>query len=148
MKVSNKTAMPKVDEIKRKWFVVDAADQTLGRFASRVAFILKGKNKPYYAPHMDCGDHVVIINAEKINVTGKKTKLKEYIHNTTFPGGQRRKTFEEMLRTKPERILYLAVHGMLPKNSLGAVMIKKLKVYAGEKHPHGAQNPEVLKIQL
>ncbi len=146
MKVSNKTLMPKADQIKQKWFVVDAADQTLGRFASRVASILKGKNKAYYAPHMDCGDFVVVVNADKVRLTGKKTKIKEYIHNTMYPGGQRITKFEDMIRTKPERVVYLAVHGMLPKNTLGAKMIKKLKIYAGEKHPHSAQNPETLKF--
>ena len=146
MKVSNKTLMPKADQIKQKWFVVDAADQTLGRFASRVASILKGKNKAYYAPHMDCGDFVVVVNADKVRLTGKKTKIKEYIHNTMYPGGQRITKFEDMIRTKPERVVYLAVHGMLPKNTLGANMIKKLKIYAGEKHPHSAQNPETLKF--
>lgn len=146
MKVSNKTLMPKADQIKQKWFVVDAADQTLGRFASRVASILKGKNKAYYAPHVDCGDFVVVVNADKVRLTGKKTKIKEYIHNTMYPGGQRITKFEDMIRTKPERVVYLAVHGMLPKNTLGANMIKKLKIYAGEKHPHSAQNPEALKF--
>lgn len=146
MKVSNKTLMPKADQIKQKWFVVDAADQTLGRFASRVASILKGKNKAYYAPHMDCGDFVVVVNADKVRLTGKKTKIKEYIHNTMYPGGQRITKFEDMIRTKPERVVYLAVHGMLPKNTLGAKMIKKLKIYTGEKHPHSAQNPETLKF--
>jgi len=146
VKVSNKTLMPKADQIKQKWFVVDAADQTLGRFASRVASILKGKNKAYYAPHMDCGDFVVVVNADKVRLTGKKTKIKEYIHNTMYPGGQRITKFEDMIRTKPERVVYLAVHGMLPKNTLGAKMIKKLKIYAGEKHPHSAQNPETLKF--
>ena len=146
MKVSNKTLMPKADQIKQKWFVVDAADQTLGRFASRVASILKGKNKAYYAPHVDCGDFVVVVNADKVRLTGKKTKIKEYIHNTMYPGGQRITKFEDMIRTKPERVVYLAVHGMLPKNTLGAKMIKKLKIYAGEKHPHSAQNPEALKF--
>ncbi|HNE85323.1 MAG TPA: 50S ribosomal protein L13 [bacterium] len=138
--------MPKADQIKQKWFVVDAADQTLGRFASRVASILKGKNKAYYAPHVDCGDFVVVVNADKVRLTGKKTKIKEYIHNTMYPGGQRITKFEDMIRTKPERVVYLAVHGMLPKNTLGAKMIKKLKIYAGEKHPHSAQNPETLKF--
>lgn len=146
MKVSNKTAMPTEERIQRRWFVVDAAEQTLGRFASRVAWVLKGKNKAYYAPHMDCGDFVVVINADKVRLTGKKTKIKEYVHNTMYPGGQRVTKFEDLIRSKPERIVYLAVHGMLPKNSLGARMIKKLKIYKGEKHPHQAQNPETMKF--
>jgi large subunit ribosomal protein L13 len=146
VKVSFKTAMPKADTIERKWYIVDAKDKTLGRFASGVAGILKGKNKPYYAPHLDCGDHVIIVNAEQIRVTGRKTKIKEYLHNTLYPGGQRVQRFEDLIRTKPERILYYAVHGMLPKNKLGRVMIQKLKIYAGERHPHAAQRPEPLNL--
>lgn len=146
MKVSFKTKMPKADTIQRKWYIVDASDKTLGRFASHVASILRGKNKAYYAPHVDCGDHVIILNAKNIRLTGKKTKLKEYIHNTMYPGGQRVEKFEELIRTKPERILYYAIHGMLPKNRLGSVMIKKLKIYADDKHPHASQNPEPLSI--
>ncbi|MCB0833763.1 MAG: 50S ribosomal protein L13 [Bacteroidetes bacterium] len=137
--------MPKTGEIDRKWFVADAADQTLGRFATRVATILSGKNKAYFAPHVDCGDFVVIVNAEKIRVTGKKTKTKEYIRNTMYPGGQRAVSFEMLIRTKPERVLYHAIHGMLPKTKLGRQMIKKLKIYAGDKHPHANHNPEPLK---
>lgn len=144
MKPSFKTTMPNAASVERKWYVVDASGKTLGRFASRIASILKGKNKPYYAPHVDCGDHVVIINAEKIRVTGKKTKMKEYIRNTGYPGGQRIETFETLIHNKPEQVLYLAIHGMLPKNRLGYRMIKKLKIYTGEKHPHAVQNPETL----
>lgn len=146
MKMSYKTAMPKADTIERKWYIVDAADQTLGRFATRVANILNGKNKAYFAPHVDCGDHVIILNAAKIRLTGKKAKLKEYVHNTMYPGGNRVEKFEDLIRTNPEKILYAAIHGMLPKNRLGSVMIKKLKVYADDKHPHTAQNPEPLKF--
>lgn len=144
MKVTFKTAMPKESEIQRKWYIADAKDKTLGRFASRVAAILKGKNKPYYAPHVDCGDHVIIINAGQIRLTGKKVKMKEYIRNTTYPGGQRIERFEDLIRTNPGRILEYAIHGMLPKNKLGRVMFKKLKVYAGDAHPHSAQHPEPL----
>lgn len=144
MKISFKTAMPKAETIERKWYVVDAADKTLGRFATKVATILNGKNKPYYAPHVDCGDHVIVLNAAKIRLTGKKAKMKEYVRNTMYPGGNRVEKFEDLIRTKPEKILYAAIHGMLPKNKLGSVMIKKLKVYADEKHPHTAQNPEPL----
>lgn len=144
MKISFKTAMPKAETIERKWYVVDAADKTLGRFATKVATILNGKNKPYYAPHVDCGDHVIVLNASKIRLTGKKAKMKEYVRNTMYPGGNRVEKFEDLIRTKPEKILYAAIHGMLPKNKLGSVMIKKLKVYADEKHPHTAQNPEPL----
>lgn len=144
MKVTFKTAMPKESTIHRKWYIVDATDKTLGRFATRVASILKGKNKAYYAPHIDCGDHVIIINAGQIRVTGKKVGMKEYIRNTTYPGGQRIERFEDLIRSNPERILEYAIHGMLPKNKLGKVMFKKLKVYAGAEHPHTAQNPETL----
>ena len=144
MKVSFKTKMPKAETIQRKWYIADAANKTLGRFATRVATILNGKNKPYYAPHVDCGDHVIVINAKQIRLTGKKAKFKEYTHNTMYPGGNRVKRFDELIRTNPEKILYMAIHGMLPKNKLGSVMIKKLKVYADDKHPHKTQNPEPL----
>jgi large subunit ribosomal protein L13 len=144
VKISFKTAMPKGDSIQRKWYVVDAADKTLGRLSTRVATIINGKNKPYYAPHVDCGDYVIILNAGKIRLTGKKSKVKEYVRNTGFPGGQRTEKFDELIRTNPEKILYMAIHGMLPKNRLGSEMIKKLKIYADDKHPHAAQNPEPL----
>ncbi len=146
MKVSFKTTMPKEGSFERKWYVVDAADKTLGRFASRVASVLKGKNKPFYAPHVDCGDFVVVVNAAKIRLTGKKAKLKEYLHNTQYPGGMRSEKFEDLIRNKPERVLYYAIHGMLPKNKIGSVMIKKLKIYKDDKHPHSAQHPEPLAI--
>ncbi len=138
--------MPKKETLERDWYIVDAADKTLGRFASRVAMVLNGKHKPSYAPHVDCGDHVIILNASKIRVTGKKTKIKEYIRNTMYPGGQRIEKFEDLIRTKPEKILYLAIHGMLPKTKLGAKMIKKLKIYKDDQHPHAAQNPKPLSI--
>jgi large subunit ribosomal protein L13 len=144
VKVSFKTKMPKEGSFERKWFVADATDKTLGRFASRIASVLKGKHRPYYAPHVDCGDFVVILNASKIRLTGKKAKLKEYLHNTQYPGGMRSEKFEVLIRTNPERILYYAIHGMLPKNILGSHMIKKLKIYKDDKHPHAAQNPEPL----
>ena len=144
MKISFKTAMPKGDSIQRKWYIVDAADKTLGRFSSRVARIINGKNKPFYAPHVDCGDFVIVLNAGKIRLTGKKAKVKEYVHNTMYPGGNRTEKFEDLIRSNPEKIIYMAIHGMLPKNRLGSEMIKKLKIYAGDKHPHAAQNPETL----
>ncbi len=146
MKPSFKTTMPKKESIQRQWFIVDAADQTLGRFASRVARILHGKHKPYYAPHLDCGDHIIVLNASKIRLTGRKTKLKEYIHNTLYPGGQRIEKFEDLMRTRPEKVVYLAIHGMLPKNKLGAKMIKKLRIYRDDQHPHAAQNPKPIQL--
>lgn len=146
MKVSFKTAMPKKETMERQWYIIDAADKTLGRFASRVALVLNGKHKPSYAPHVDCGDHVIVLNASKIRVTGKKTRIKEYIRNTQYPGGQRIEKFDDLIRTKPEKILYLAIHGMLPKTKLGAKMIKKLKIYKDDQHPHAAQNPKPLSI--
>jgi large subunit ribosomal protein L13 len=144
VKISFKTAMPKVDAIERKWYIVDAADKTLGRFSTKVASIIKGKNKTFYSPHIDCGDYVIVLNAGKIRLTGRKSKSKEYVHNTMYPGGNRTQKFEDLIRTNPEAIVYKAVHGMLPKNRLGSVMIKKLKIYADDKHPHAAQNPEPL----
>jgi large subunit ribosomal protein L13 len=146
VKISFKTTMPKKETLVREWFIVDATDKTLGRFASRIALILNGKSKPIYAPHLDCGDHVIILNASKIRLTGKKSKIKEYVHNTLYPGGQRTEKFEDLIRTKPEKILYHAIHGMLPKTKLGAQMIKKLKVYKDDKHPHAAQNPKLLSL--
>ncbi len=144
MKISFKTAMPKGNSIQRKWYIVDAADKTLGRFSSRVATIINGKNKAFYAPHVDCGDYVIVLNAAKIRLTGKKTKAKEYVHNTMYPGGNRTEKFEDLIRSHPEKIIYMAIHGMLPKTRLGSEMIKKLKIYADDKHPHAAQNPEPL----
>ncbi len=146
MKISFKTTMPKKETLVREWFIVGATDKTLGRFASRIALILNGKSKPIYAPHLDCGDHVIILNASKIRLTGKKSKIKEYVHNTLYPGGQRTEKFEDLIRTKPEKILFHAIHGMLPKTKLGAQMIKKLKVYKDDKHPHAAQNPKTLSL--
>jgi large subunit ribosomal protein L13 len=125
----------------RGWYVIDAREHTLGRLASRVATVLRGKHKPTYSPHLDHGDHVVVINADKIRVTGRKLTDKTYFRYTGYIGGARTRTLEEMLARKPERVVELAVKGMLPKNRLGRSMFKKLKVYAGEKHPHAAQGP-------
>lgn len=130
--------------IERKWFVVDAAGLTLGRMASEVAKVLRGKNKPIYTPHMDTGDYVVIVNADKIKVTGKKLDQKIYYHHSDYVGGMKETTLKVMLADKPERVIELAVKGMLPKGPLGRQMYKKLFVYAGPEHKHEAQKPEAL----
>ena len=133
--------------IERKWYVVDAQGQTLGRLASEVAKVLRGKNKPTYTPSMDTGDNVIIVNAEKIKVTGKKLDQKIYYRHSDYVGGMKETTLKERLAKKPENVLYLAVKGMLPKGPLGRQMIKKLHVYAGPEHNHAAQKPEVLEIK-
>ena len=138
-----KTFMPKAADITRKWYVVDAEGQVFGRVASQVANILRGKNKPIYTPNVDTGDYVIIINAEKIEVTGKKRKEKIYKRHTGYPGGLKEITFEKLLARKPEEILRHAVKGMLPKGPLGREMAKKLKIYAGPEHKHEAQKPEI-----
>ena len=131
-------------EIERKWYVVDAADQTLGRLTSQVAAILRGKNKPTFTPNVDTGDYVIVINAEKIKVTGKKLDQKIYYSHSDYVGGMKETTLREMMNKKPEKVIELAVKGMLPKGPLGRQMIKKLHVYAGAEHGHEAQKPEVL----
>ncbi|AKP45558.1 MULTISPECIES: 50S ribosomal protein L13 [Bacillus] len=136
------TYMAKANEIERKWYVVDAEGQTLGRLASEVASILRGKHKPTYTPNVDTGDHVIIINAEKIELTGKKLTDKIYYRHSQHPGGLKARTALEMRTNYPEKMLELAVKGMLPKGSLGRQMFKKLHVYAGPEHPHQAQKPE------
>lgn len=141
-----KTYVAKPNEVERKWFLVDADGQVLGRLASRVATILRGKHKPIYTPHVDTGDHVIIVNAEKVRLTGKKAQQKKYFRHSGYPGGARFESFTDMLRKHPERVLEKAVWGMLPHNKLGKKMYKKLKIYAGEEHPHQAQKPE--KIEL
>jgi large subunit ribosomal protein L13 len=143
----NKTYVPTQDSIERKWYVVDAAEQRLGRLATEIAMILRGKNKPTYTPHLDTGDFVVVINAEKIEVTGKKRSQKLYRRHSGRPGGMKTETFAQLQGRIPERIIEEAVRGMLPKNSLGRKLFTKLKVYAGPNHPHDAQQPEVLNIQ-
>src|SRR5881296_3018827 len=135
------TPMLREDEIERKWFVVDADGQVLGRLASRVAAILRGKHKPAFAPHMDVGDHVVVVNAEKVHLTGRKLRDKIYRWHTGYIGGLREVNAEKMIKTHPERVIEWAVQGMLPKNRLGRAMGKKLKVYRGAAHPHQAQQP-------
>ncbi|MCA9742599.1 MAG: 50S ribosomal protein L13 [Deferribacteres bacterium] len=142
-----KTYIPKLDEIEQKWFVVDADGKTLGRLASTIATILRGKNKPYFTPHLDTGDFVVVVNADKVRVTGKKAQQKVYSRYTGYPGGLRQVNLETLRRTHPERIIQSAVWGMLPNNRLGRKLLKKLHVYAGAEHPHAAQKPETLDIQ-
>lgn len=139
-----KTYMANPDKIKRKWYVVDAEGQTLGRLAAEVAKVLRGKNKPEFTPHIDTGDNVIVINAEKIKVTGKKLDQKVYYHHSDYVGGMKETTLREMMAKKPEQVIELAVKGMLPKGPLGRTMIKKLHVYAGAEHAHQAQKPEVL----
>ena len=139
-----KTYMAHPDKIERKWYVVDAEGQTLGRLAAEVAKVLRGKNKPEFTPHIDTGDNVIVINAEKIKVTGKKLDQKVYYHHSDYVGGMKETTLREMMAKKPEQVIELAVKGMLPKGPLGRTMIKKLHVYAGAEHAHQAQKPEVL----
>ncbi len=141
-----KTYTPTPDDIQREWYVVDAKDKTLGRLATEVARILRGKHKPIFAPHMDTGDFVIIINCEKIRVTGDKLDSKLYYRHSGYPGGIKSITLRQQLQKFPDRVLHEAVRGMLPKNKLGRAMIKKLKIYPGEKHPHQAQQPKVLDL--
>ncbi len=141
------TVIPKESEIERRWFVVDAQGQVLGRLASRVASILRGKHKPTFTPHLDLGDHVVVINAEKIHLTGRKLTDKVYRWHTGYIGGLREVKAGSLLKSHPERVIEWAVEGMLPKNRLGRAMVKKLRVYRGGDHPHAAQQPTVLEIK-
>lgn len=142
----NKTYLPPQDEIERNWYLIDAADQRLGRLASEVARVLRGKNKPTYTPSMDTGDFVIVVNADKVAVTGKKRTQKIYRRNSGRPGGMKTETFAKLQSRLPERIVEHAVKGMLPKNTLGRQLFTKLKVYAGPDHPHQAQQPQVLEI--
>lgn len=142
-----KTYLPPQDTLERNWFIVDATNQRLGRLASEIAMVLRGKNKPTYTPHMDTGDFVIVVNAEKVAVTGKKRTQKLYRRHSGRPGGMKTETFAKLQVRVPERIIEQAVKGMLPKNSLGRQLFTKLKVYAGDTHPHQAQQPQVLTIQ-
>ena len=142
-----KSFMASPATIKRDWYVVDAEGQTLGRLASQIATVLRGKNKPTYTPHMDCGDYVIVVNAEKIKVTGKKLDQKIYYHHSEYIGGMKETTLREKLAKKPEQVIELAVKGMLPKGPLGRQMYKKLFVYAGPEHKHEAQQPKALEIK-
>ncbi len=142
----NKTPLPTKDNLEQKWYVVDAADQRLGRLATEIAMILRGKNKPTFTPHMDTGDFVIVLNAEKVVVTGKKPDQKLYRRHSGRPGGMKTETFAKLQARIPERIIEQAVKGMLPKNTLGRQLFTKLKVYTGAEHPHQAQQPETLTI--
>ena len=142
-----KSYMASPATIERKWYVVDATGHTLGRLTSEIAKILRGKNKPTYTPHIDTGDYVIVVNADKIKVTGKKMEQKIYYNHSDYPGGMRETTLKEMMAKKPESVITLAVKGMLPKGPIGSQMLKKLHVYAGPEHEQAAQKPEVLEIK-
>ena len=141
-----KTYSAKPETVKRDWFVVDASDKVLGRLASEIAHRLRGKHKPEYTPHVDTGDYIVVVNAEKIAVTGNKANAKKYYRHTGYPGGIKETSYREMIEQHPERVIEKAVKGMLPRNKLGRAMFSKLKVYAGENHRHEAQQPQPLEI--
>lgn len=141
-----KTLSAKPESVKRDWYVVDASGKTLGRLSSEIAKRLRGKHKPEYTPHVDTGDYIVVINAEKITVTGKKVEDKKYYHHTGFPGGIKETNFSKLQQSKPTKIIELAVKGMMPRNPLGRAMLSKLKIYAGTEHPHTAQQPQQLDI--
>jgi len=140
------TFVAKPAEVKRDWYVIDAEGKTLGRMATEIARRLRGKHKPEYTPHVDTGDYIVVVNAEKVHVTGNKRKDKVYYRHSGYPGGLKQANFEVMIENKPEKVIELAVKGMLPKGPLGRAMYTKLKVYAGNEHPHAAQQPQELKI--
>ena len=141
-----KTYTARAEDIEREWFLVNAEGKTLGRLASEIAQVLRGKHKPIYTPHLDCGDYVIVVNAEKVRVTGRKLDQKMYYHHTGYPGGIKSISLRNQLQKHPERVLQAAVRGMLPKNRLGRKMLKKLKVYAGDSHPHQAQQPKSLEL--
>lgn len=145
---TNKTYSPKTGEVERSWWVVDATDLPLGRLASEIAQILRGKTKPTYAPHLDMGDFVVVVNAEKVAVTSDKSQSKIYYRHSGYPGGIKAETFESLRERRPEAIIERAVRGMLPKNKLGRQMGRKLKVYAGSEHDHSAQKPQPLELDI
>lgn len=138
--------MAKTNEVERKWYVIDAEDVVLGRLASEVASILRGKKKPIFTPHVDCGDYVIVVNADKVKLTGNKLSQKHHVYHTGYPGGRREIVYSEMIQKRPEKVIELAVKGMLPKSRLGRKMFNKLKVYAGSEHPHEAQQPEVIEL--
>lgn len=142
-----KTYQAKPGEVEREWLLIDGTDQVLGRLATRVAQILRGKHKPQYTPHVDTGDFVIIINAEKVKLTGLKAAEKAYYRHSGYPGGLKRESYAQAMARHPERVVERAVRGMLPKNTLGRAMAKKLKVYAGPDHPHGAQKPRTIDVK-
>lgn len=138
----NITRSIREQDVHRDWLVVDATNCTVGRLATQIATLLRGKHKALFTPHVDCGDFVIVINADKVVLEGKRAEQKEYFHNTGYPGGGRMRSFSNIMKSKPEEIVELAVKGMLPKNSLGRAIVKKLKVYSGSEHPHSAQQPK------
>jgi large subunit ribosomal protein L13 len=142
-----KTYTARAEKIEREWFLVDAEGKTLGRLASEIAQVLRGKHKPIYTPHLDCGDYVIVVNAGKVRVTGRKLDQKMYYRYSGYPGGLKSISLRNQLQKHPERVLQAAVRGMLPKNRLGRKMLKKLKIYAGDSHPHQAQQPKVLELR-
>jgi large subunit ribosomal protein L13 len=142
-----RTFSPKSSDVERRWWVIDATDVVLGRLASQVAILLRGKHKPIYAPHVDTGDFVIVVNADKVALTGNKLTQKRAYRHSGYPGGLRSVTYEELMKKRPDRVVEKAVRGMLPKNSLGRKMAKKLKVYAGPEHPHEAQKPQPMEIK-
>ena len=144
--LSYKTKSERKEDVEHKWYVVDAEGEVVGRLCTRIAHVLRGKHKPSYTPHIDCGDHVIVINADKVRFTGDKINQKEYLRYSGYPGGQKKATPRELLAKKPEAIVENAVRGMLPKNRLGRAMFRKLHVYAGAEHPHAAQKPEDFKF--
>lgn len=146
--MSQKTTIPKIDEIEREWWVVDAADIPLGRLATRVASVLRGKHKPSFTPHLDVGDHVIVINASQVAVTSNKSEQKIYYRHSGFPGGITAESFARLRERRPEAIIERAVKGMLPKNRLGRQMFRKLRVYPGSEHPHSSQKPKQLELQV
>jgi large subunit ribosomal protein L13 len=141
-----KTYFPKINDIQKKWYLVDAEGRTLGRLASQIAAILRGKHKPTYTPHMDIGDNVIVVNAEKVQITGRKFSQKKYYRHSGYPGGLKVTSFSDMIKNRPESVITLAVKGMLPHNRLGRAILKHLKVYRGTEHPHEAQQPEKLEL--
>jgi len=141
-----KTYSAKPESVERSWYVIDAEGQTLGRMAAEIAHRLRGKHKPEYTPHVDTGDYIIVVNAEKVRVTGRKATDKMYHHHTGYPGGLKSISFEKLIDKAPERVLESAVKGMLPKNPLGRAMASKLKIYAGSEHPHAAQQPQALQL--
>ena len=144
--LSYKTISANAATVTKEWVVIDATNEVLGRLASQIAKILRGKNKPGYTPHVDCGDYVIVVNAEKVKLTGDKLTEKVYVRHTGYPGGQRFATAQDYLKKKPEFVIEVAVRGMLPKTRLGEAIFKNLKVYAGAEHPHAAQNPKAIKL--
>ncbi|MDX1448779.1 MAG: 50S ribosomal protein L13 [Acidimicrobiia bacterium] len=146
--MNNKTFSPKSSDLTHEWWVVDATDLPLGRLASEVAKLIRGKHKPTFAPHVDGGDHVIVVNAAKVAITSGKSKQKIYYRHSGFPGGIKAESFESLLARRPEQVIERAVKGMLPKNRLGRKMISKLKVYAGPEHPHQAQKPQTLELSI